>query len=326
MRKRRLGKTDIDVSELVFGGGYVGGLLMHQNDETKRSAIRRALDAGINFIDTAPSYGNGDSERAIGWLLKEVEDTPYVSTKVKIDPTTRNDLIGQIESSIHDSLSRLQRDSIDLLQLHNPLGIEDDGEILAVETLFAKQGIIEGLNKFRSEGLTRYIGFTALGEADSCLAAIQSGAFDTAQIYFNLLNPSAGRDMPANWVGQNFSGLIGTCKQHNVGVMCIRVFAAGILATSARTGREVPITSERDLSLEQLRADAIFTALSEENYSQAQTAIRFALANKDISCVLAGVANLAELDEAIEGALSGSLPESKLFDVERVYDLNFGLK
>ena len=88
----------------------------------------------------------------------------------------------------------------------------------------------------------------------------------------------------------------------------------------------MPITSERDLSLEQLRADAIFTALSEENYSQAQTAIRFALANKDISCVLAGVANLAELDEAIEGALSGSLPESKLFDVERVYDLNFGLK
>ena len=59
---------------------------MHQDDETKRLAIRRALDAGINFIDTAPSYGDGDSERALGWLLKEVADTPYSSTNVKIEP------------------------------------------------------------------------------------------------------------------------------------------------------------------------------------------------------------------------------------------------
>ncbi len=326
MDKQRLGKTDIDVSQLVFGGGYVGGLLLHQDDETKRLAIRRALDAGINFIDTAPSYGDGDSERALGWLLREVPDTPYVSTKVKIDSTTRNDLIGQIERSIHDSLSRLQRDSVDLLQLHNPLGKEDDGETLAVKHLFGKQGIIESLNKFRSEGLTRYIGFTALGETESCHAAIQSDAFDTAQIYFNLLNPSAGRDMPANWVGQNFSGLIDNCKIHNVGVMNIRVFAAGVLATNVRTGREVPITSEKDLSLEQLRADAVFTAISDKNYSHAQTAIRFALANKDISCVLVGTADINQLDEAIKGALSGPLPESTLFDVERVYDLNFGLK
>ena len=78
--------------------------------------------------------------------------------------------------------------------------MEDDGETLALKNLFAKQGVIEGLNKFRSEGLTQYIGFTALGKTESCLAAIQSDAFDTAQIYFNLLNPSAGRKMPAGWV------------------------------------------------------------------------------------------------------------------------------
>ena len=325
MQTRRLGKTEIEVSELVFGGGYVGGLLLHQDNEIKRLAIRHALDAGINFIDTAPSYGDGESERAIGWLLKEVEDTPYVSTKVKIDSTTRNDLIGQIESSIHDSLIRLQRDSVDLLQLHNPLGMEDDGETLALENLFAKQGVIEGLNKFRSEGLTQYIGFTALGKTESCLAAIQSDAFDTAQIYFNLLNPSAGREMPTGWVGQNFAGLIDSCKTHDVGVMNIRVFAAGVLATNIRTGREIPITSERDLSLEQLRAEAIFSTLSKDNYSRAQTSIRFALANKDISCVLAGIANLAQLDEAIEGVLAGPLPERALVDLETVYDLNFGL-
>ena len=80
MRTRRLGKTEIKVSELVLGGGYVGGLLLHQDDETKKLAIRHAMEEGINFIDTAPSYGDGESERAIGWLLQEVEETAYIST------------------------------------------------------------------------------------------------------------------------------------------------------------------------------------------------------------------------------------------------------
>ena len=146
MRTRRLGKTEIKVSELVLGGGYVGGLLLHQDDETKNLAIRHAMEEGINFIDTAPSYGDGESERAIGWLLQEVEETPYISTKVAIDAATRNDLVGQIESSIHDSLARLQRNSVDLLQLHNPLGVNDDGPTLDVRHLFDEKGIIEALD------------------------------------------------------------------------------------------------------------------------------------------------------------------------------------
>ena len=110
-----------------------------------------------------------------------------------------------------------------------------------------------------------------------------------------------------------------------IGNVVLTMVAAGVLATNIRTGREIPITSKRDLSLEQLRAEAIFSTLSKENYSRAQTSIRFALANKDISCVLAGIANLAQLDEAIEGVLAGPLPERALVDLETVYDLNFGL-
>ncbi len=85
MDYRDFGTTGIKVSRLVFGGGAVGGLLINQDDETKLKAIRRAMEAGINWIDTAPLYGNGKSEEALGWLLKEIDDKPHVSTKFAVD-------------------------------------------------------------------------------------------------------------------------------------------------------------------------------------------------------------------------------------------------
>jgi L-galactose dehydrogenase/L-glyceraldehyde 3-phosphate reductase len=118
---RTLGRTGLEVSSLVFGGGWVGGVLIHQDDATKLKTLHRAMEAGINFIDTAPSYGQGESEKALGWLLKEIEDTPYLSTKVMLDTANLDDIAGQVERSVHQSLERLDRESVDLLQLHNPI-------------------------------------------------------------------------------------------------------------------------------------------------------------------------------------------------------------
>ena len=119
MRYRDFGKTGIKVSEMIFGGGNVGGLLIRQDDDTKRTAIRKALDAGINWIDTAVSYGPEISEQSLGWLLEEVEETPYVSTKFRINLDAPEDIPTQIEQSLAGSLERLRRDGVDLLQLHN---------------------------------------------------------------------------------------------------------------------------------------------------------------------------------------------------------------
>src|SRR5262245_33206106 len=85
MRYRTFGRTGLQVSELVFGGGWGGGLLIHQDDDTKLKALRRAMEAGINWIDTAPSYGQTRSEQALGWLLGEIESKPHLSTKVRLD-------------------------------------------------------------------------------------------------------------------------------------------------------------------------------------------------------------------------------------------------
>ena len=175
MRTRKFGRSGLRVSELVFGGSYVGGILVHADDDTKLAAVRRALSAGINWIDTAPAYGRGRSEEALGWILREVEQEPYLSTKVMIDLARLDDIPGQVEQSVHASLTRLDRDRVDLLQLHNPLG----GTGLEPRAVLDDGGVAEALEDMRAQGLTDFIGMTALGEAGAINEVLDSGRFSS---------------------------------------------------------------------------------------------------------------------------------------------------
>src|SRR5690606_39608481 len=85
MRYRRFGRTGLEVSEIAFGGGVVGGILVDPDDERKLAALRRANEAGVNWIDTAPAYGNGKSEEAIGRLLPQTTGPWHLSTKVRLE-------------------------------------------------------------------------------------------------------------------------------------------------------------------------------------------------------------------------------------------------
>jgi L-galactose dehydrogenase/L-glyceraldehyde 3-phosphate reductase len=322
MRYRPFGRTGLEVSELIFGGGWVGGILIHQDDATKRRALQRALEAGINWVDTAPSYGDGKSEETLGWLLKEVEPEPYVSTKVRLDLDRLDDVPGQIERSLEASLKRLRKKSVDLFQLHNPIGPQPADGLLGVGQVLGE--VADVFDRLRAQGLTRLIGITALGNAGACRAAIESGRFDSAQVYYNLLNPSAGQTMPPAWQGQNFDGLIAACREHGVAVMNIRVLAAGVIATDQRHGRENAITDDADLATEGERARAVFARLGERYGTRAQTAIRFALANPDLAGVLVGMAELRHLEEALAAAAAGPLPEAALAELRDLYAQNFG--
>jgi L-galactose dehydrogenase/L-glyceraldehyde 3-phosphate reductase len=325
MRERRLGRTGLQISELVFGGGWVGGILIHQDDAVKREAIRRAIDGGINFIDTAPGYGDGQSEEALGWLLQEVEPKPYLATKVRLDPASSEAIDAQIEASLAASLKRLQRDDVDLLQLHNPIR-EDGGDgALGIDQLLGEGGVAEVFERLKQDGATRFVGITALGEPAACRQVIESGRFDTAQIYYNMLNPTAGRSMPAAWSGFDFQNLIGSCKAQDVGVLNIRTFAAGVLATDERHGREVQILPDASMAAEELRAKTLFARLGERYGSRAQTALRFSLSQPDISGVVFGMAELDHLDQALKAAEMGPLPAEALEELEDLYSANFGL-
>ena len=325
MRYRRFGRTGIEVSELVFGGGWVGGLLIDQDDDTKLRTLRRAMAAGINWIDTAPSYGQTRSEQALGWLLKELDGAPHLSTKVRLDTARLDDIAGQVERSIHESLQRLGRQSVDVLLLHNAIAPALAGDVVTVDHVLGAGGAADALERMRAQGLTRHIGFTALGDAGSCTRVVASGRFDAAQVYYNVLNPSAARTaMPARWSGQDFGGLIAACKAQGTAVMAIRVFAAGVLATDVRHGREVIVTGATDVPTEERRARAVFAALGDAYGTRAQTALRFVLANPDVSCAVIGLAEPAHLEEALAGAALGPLPQAALDAVNRVHAAGFG--
>ncbi|MDH3658453.1 MAG: aldo/keto reductase [Alphaproteobacteria bacterium] len=315
----------MQVSELVFGGGWVGGLLIHQDDATKLQAVRHALDAGINFIDTAASYGDGKSEQALGWLLKEVDQNPYLATKFRLDLGDGDDIKGQIEASVEASLKRLRRDSVDLIQLHNRIGPEGDGDIVSIDQVLGDGGVADVLDSLRQGGLTRYIGITGLGAPAAVRQVIESGRFDSAQIYYNLLNPSAGRAMPETWSGHDFGQVIEACKAQDVAVMNIRVLASGALATDERHGREVQIIPNADLPLEARRAGAVFDKLGQRFGTRAQTALRFSLANPDLACIVVGMAELDHLEQALAAAEMGPMPQDGQDEIAMLHAANFGL-
>lgn len=332
VKKRILGRTGIEISELIFGGGWVGGILIHGDDDTRRAAIARALAAGINWIDTAPSYGQGKSEEALGWLLKEVEPQPHISTKVSIDCENLGDIAGQVERSIEGSLKRLDRDNVDLVFLHNRIDEQTAGRALSLEHLLGKGGVADAMDGLRAQGLTRFIGLTASGSTARCCDAVASGRFDAAQVYYNMLNPSAARaSMPAEWTGHDFSGLMNACTAAECGIVVIRALAAGVLATDTRHGREVVMTENSEIPKEELRARAAMEALGLNDDgmtpygSRSQTALRFVLANKSMSCAEVGLAELDHLEQAIAAAEAGPLPQAALDRLEVLYRRDFGL-
>jgi aryl-alcohol dehydrogenase-like predicted oxidoreductase len=324
MKYRRLGRTGVRISEIVFGAGWVGGILIHGDDETRRRALRKAFDAGINWIDTAASYGQGKSEEALGWLLKEFAEKPHLSTKFRLEGEA--DVEGQARRSFEASLKRLQRDRVDLLQLHNPIAAAAGGAGASggAVTLKTAMAAADAMAKLREEGLTRWVGFTALGEAGPLGQAIASGRFDTAQVYYNMLNPSAGRAVPAGWEAGDFGNLIAACQKHDVGVLNIRVMAAGVIAADARHGREAPITPNAEMAAEERRAKLLLQALGPLDGTRAQAAIRFCLGHPGVSGALLGAAELSHIDEAVAAVEMGRLPADRLAKLDRLYETDFG--
>jgi aryl-alcohol dehydrogenase-like predicted oxidoreductase len=270
MRTRVLGRTGLEVSELIFGCGDVGGLLVRGEQAEMDRAVTRAIQSGCNWFDTASAYGGGKSEESLGRILPGIAAKPHVSTKVRLDVTKLDDVAVEVARSVDASLKRLRRTSVDLLQFHNAVARETGGRAIAEREVLKSGGVADALHRMREQGATRFVGFTALGEAPACRRVIESGRFDAAQVYYNMLNPSAARAMPAAWTGQDFGQLLAACRAQKMGVIAIRVLGAGILATDARHGREVMLTSDTAVAEEERKAAAVFRALGPARSSAAR--------------------------------------------------------
>ena len=122
MEYRVLGRTGLEVSALGFGCGDVGGLMVRGAPADRERGVARALELGINYLDTAPAYGSGESEKNLGQVLRALKPRAIVGTKWRLQAADLADVAGAVSRSVETSLARLGLERVDLLHLHNLIG------------------------------------------------------------------------------------------------------------------------------------------------------------------------------------------------------------
>jgi aryl-alcohol dehydrogenase-like predicted oxidoreductase len=325
MKTNLLGGTGIEISDIALGGGATGGLFTAADEMTRIIVLKRAIAAGINWIDTAPAYGDGASETGIGRHLNGLAPQPHISTKVLLDEDDLGDIAGAIERSLDGSLTRLRTDHVTLLLLHNQLGEGVGGRLaLAPEQVLGPGGVADTFDRLKEHGLIDACGITATGSAAACLEVIDSGRFDCAQVYYNANNPSAAWSRaPPGWKAQDFSGMIAACFDRNMGVLAVRIWAGGPLANLKPPERLSVLTAGTDLDNEMRCAAAVHAVLGDTYGTPAQAALRFALNNRDLSTRVLGIGDHAFLDEALVAVEKGALPSAAVGKLGRLWATDF---
>lgn len=313
MEQRVLGRTGLRVSALGYGAGAVGGLMVRGSPAEQERSLARAFEAGITYVDTAAFYGNGESERNLGRALRALGASPVLGTKVRLPVAARGDIAGAIAASLEASLGRLGRESVDLFQLHDPIGT---AEGLTVEQVLDEA--VPALQRLREQRKCCFLGITALGTVPALRAVLESGAFDTAQIPFNVLNPSWLAPAYPGLPGPDFERLGGVATAKGVGLIGIRILAAGALSGTAERHpvampEVAPIASgpsyEADLAAARRLLPLVEAGLAG---SLAELAIRYAAFAPGMGCALIGTASVGQLETAIAAVERGPLPAEAL--------------
>ena len=152
MKIRRFGRTEFKISQLTFGGGWVGGILIDPDKEVMHKALSLASEKGVNWIDTAEAYSEGKSEKNIGDLLSLFSNDKFqISTKARLDPNSSESIVSQIDRKIDASLGRLQRNFVELYQLHNPIQNIGDKNNFSAKDILKKGGVADVMQKFKSD-------------------------------------------------------------------------------------------------------------------------------------------------------------------------------
>jgi aryl-alcohol dehydrogenase-like predicted oxidoreductase len=314
MEYRPLGSTGISVSVLSFGAGPVSGLLTSDANEAQLAVVSRAVESGVNWFDTAATYGGGQSEANLGQALARVAcDRPlHVATKVRVTPAADEDLRESVVSSVKSSLSRLRLPRVTLLQLHNSITMSrnDQPTSITPEDVLGPKGILEGMEDVRSAGLVDHFGLTGIGDAEALRITIRSGRFATIQAPFHLLNPSALLPTPAPLCDPDYGGFLQDASKLGMGLFAIRVFAAGALlgaAPSAHTLQTLffPVSLyNRDLA----RARSLMSHLGSMQSLREQS-LRFVISSSAFASAIVGFGDVTHVDEAVRIAEMDLLSE-----------------
>ena len=329
MQYRMLGNTGLRVSEIGFGCGNVGGLMVRGSHDEQISSVRHALDLGINYFDTARAYGEGQSETNLGRVLDEIGEEVILSTKIRLESDALQDIAAATASEVEQGLARLGRGSVDLIQLHTRLVEKREHGRFAMtpDEVLGPGGVIEAFKRLRDQGRVGFFGFTGLGDVEALHALVDSGEFHSFQAYYNLLNPSAGQAVPEGFSALDYGRVIDRAAAMGMGVVVIRVLAAGVLSATPESGggtsRE-PLSEGSDYERDVARAHKLAFLKDHGLESLPQAAMRFALMKAEVSTVLVGFSNNAQIDEATACSGAAPLPESAMAALREVWDRDFG--
>lgn len=304
MQVRDLGKTGIKVSEIGFGAWAIGGPAEAKgtplgwgrtSDDESLAAIRRARDLGVNFFDTADSYGFGRSESLLGIVLSRRRQEVVIATKVgvvrDIGADLRKDFSGQhIFHAVDGSLKRLRSDYIDLYQLHNPT-LDD----------LRRGELQEAMDRLQELGKIRYWG-VSIGTPEEGLEIVRNGWGYTLQVLYNVLNQAPAKE------------LFPLAKERGYGIIARVPLASGLLTGKFRTDTVFPqddvrqnFFTPRRLEEAIVRVDEAKSIIGGGARNLTEAALRFVLANDAVSTTIPGAKNARQV-EANVAAAEGRLP------------------
>lgn len=307
MKYRPLGRTGLQISEVGFGCWAIGGTSYGPTeDPDSQKALQAAWDGGVNFFDTADTYGHGHSEELLSEFLagkprekfvlasKAGWDFYHGGSKKNFDPE-------YLRFACEESLKRLKTGHIDLHQLHNP----------SLEKI--KQGEAVGaLEKLKEEGKIRFIGISVHTEEEA-FAAMEDPRIDTLQLVFNLLDQRMAEKV------------FQTAKEKNIGIIAREPLASGLLTGKYKSGHKFAKTDHRNrwmpekLDLDLKKIEKFRQILSTERLSLTRAALEFVLDFDAVSTVIPGAKTP---EQARENLLASNDPQLRIqesFHLREIY-------
>jgi len=298
MQYRKFGRTDMVVPEIGIGGGYITGKNNDSPDELAVSIVRRAMELGCTYIDTAPLYGTNHgklygyhrSEICIGMALKDWHGPCTIATKVGCFPQDFDYKRDSVLRSCEQSLKRLQRNTIDLLQIHQC-------EIPGFERIMETGGTLDGLRELQKQGIVRYIGVTGY-DLEILVRLVDTGIFDAVLNY----NRYDLYTQEAKW------RLLPVAARHNVAYVAGSPLHSGMLGarresrleSMAKRGENVQAATERLARIDQLIAPYPDTL--------SQMALRYLLSDPQVAVVIPSASKVEQVEENVQAGARGPLP------------------
>ena len=317
MNYRTLGKTGFQVSEISLGTWQVGGKwgepFSHQNAD---QILNAALDAGINFIDTADVYGDGESEKAVGRVVRSRAERVYVATKCgrRLSPHVNQSYTpAALRQFVENSLTNMGLETLDLIQLHCP-----------PTEVYYRPEIFEVFDRLRDEGKIQHLG-VSVEKVEEGLKAIEFPNVTTVQIIFNMF-----RQRPAELFFQE-------AARRNIGVIVRVPLASGLLTGKFRPETNFAPQDHRNFNRngEAFDQGETFSGLDYETglaaveelkklfpgqENLAPVALRWILMFPAVSCIIPGASNPNQLTSNLQAAALPELTPDQLEGVKAIYE------